>query len=77
MYTDIGLSAVLTIISHVLFILVSFRLLSALRFDKLLRPNHVGASRLLMLFIAIALGYTVSEFFLSFLTASGNLRYLL
>ncbi|WP_125702972.1 DUF1146 family protein [Lacticaseibacillus daqingensis] len=77
MYTNLGLTALLTLLSHVLFIGVSFHLLKALRFEQLLRPNHVAQSRMLMLFLAIALGYLVSEFFLSFLTASGNLRYLL
>ncbi|WP_125708078.1 DUF1146 family protein [Lacticaseibacillus porcinae] len=77
MYQSMGLSGFLTIVSHVLFIAISFRLLSAVRFDKFLRPNHVGASRLLLLFIAIAIGYNVSQFFLSVLSASANLPYLL
>ncbi|MCI1985396.1 MAG: DUF1146 family protein [Lactobacillus sp.] len=78
MYQSMGLSAALTLISHLLFILVAFRLLStSVRFDKLLRPNHVRESRLLMLFIAIGLGYLVSSFFLSVIEASRNLPYLL
>lgn len=77
MYTSMGLSSLLTLLSHLLFIAISFRLLTAVRFDKFLRPNHVGESRLLLLFIAIALGYLVSSFFLSVLDASRTLPYLL
>ncbi|MFD1485300.1 DUF1146 family protein [Lacticaseibacillus baoqingensis] len=78
MYQSMGLSAALTLISHVLFILISFRLLSTtVRFDQLLRPNHVRESRLLMLFLSIALGYLVSSFFLAAIQASRNLPYLL
>lgn len=77
MYQSMGLSGVLTIVSHLLFIVISFRLLTAVRFDKFLRPNHVGESRLLLLFVAITIGYNVSNFFISVLTASANLPYLL
>ncbi|WP_461215072.1 DUF1146 family protein [Lacticaseibacillus sp. GG6-2] len=77
MYQSMGLSAALTLVSHLVFIMISFRLLSAVRFDRFLRPNHVRESRLLMLFLAIGLGYLVSSFFLDVIQASKNLPYLL
>ncbi|WP_262314763.1 DUF1146 family protein [Lacticaseibacillus parakribbianus] len=77
MYGGLGITAAVTMLSHFVFILISFRLLTAVRFDKLLRPNHVRESQLLMVFVAIALGFAVSEFFLSLLGAARDLQYLL
>ncbi|KRO17617.1 hypothetical protein IV56_GL000097 [Lacticaseibacillus saniviri JCM 17471 = DSM 24301] len=76
MYRDLGFTALLTIASHFFFIATAFRMLRAVRFDQFLRPNHVNESRFLLLFIAIALGFGVSEFFLSLLEAARNLIYL-
>ncbi|WP_203663418.1 DUF1146 family protein [Lacticaseibacillus sp. 53-4] len=64
--TDLGITGAVTLVSHFVFIMITFRLLFALRFDKLL-----------MVFLAIAIGYNVSEFFLSLLTAAHSLTYLL
>ncbi|MFD1393896.1 DUF1146 family protein [Lacticaseibacillus jixianensis] len=75
--TDLGITGAVTLVSHFVFIMITFRLLFALRFDKLLKPNHVRDSQLLMIFLAIAIGYNVSEFFLSLLTAAHSLTYLL
>ncbi|KRK74131.1 DUF1146 family protein [Lacticaseibacillus nasuensis] len=77
MTQGLGLSGAVTLISHFVFIMISFRLLTAVRFDKFLRPNHVRESQLLMVFIAIALGYLVSEFFLSLISSARALPLLL
>lgn len=77
MTQGLGLSGAVTLVSHFVFIMISFRLLTAVRFDKFLRPNHVRESQLLMVFIAIALGYLVSEFFMSLIDAARALPYLI
>lgn len=77
MYRSLGLTAVLTLLSHFVFIMIAFRLMTALRFDRFLRPGHERESRLLLLFIAITLGFGVSEFVLSVVSSAANLHYLL
>ncbi|WP_056956569.1 DUF1146 family protein [Lacticaseibacillus pantheris] len=77
MDTSLGLSAAFTFMSHLVFIIMSWRLLIVLRFDKILKPNRVNESRLLLFFIAVALGYLVSSCFLSLVQAARNLFYLL
>ncbi|MCI1894529.1 MAG: DUF1146 family protein [Lactobacillus sp.] len=77
MATDLGITGALTLVSHFVFIMITFRLLFALRFDKLLKAGHERESQLLMIFLAIAIGYNVSEFFLSLITAAGSLQYLI
>lgn len=76
MLRDLGFNAVLTLLSHSFFILIAARLMRALRFDKLVKPNHERDSQLLFAFIAIGLGYLVSSFFLSLLSMTQNLPYL-
>jgi len=76
MYQGIGIDALLTIFSHFVFIIIAFRALQALRFDKLLKPNHVRESQVLLVLFAVALGFMTSQFFLSLVTAAKNLAYL-
>lgn len=77
MYTGLGINAALTLVSHLVFIVISFRLLFALRFDRLLKAHHERDGQLLMMFIAVGLGYLVSSFFLSIVAAAQNLPYLI
>ena len=66
----------LTIISHMLFIFLSFWAMKAMRIEKWIRMNPVSEARLLYFFLSIALGYTVSSFFLEFVEMSRNLGLL-
>lgn len=77
MVQGIGVTSLLTLISHFFFILITFRLLFAVRFDRLLKANHVRDGQLLIVFLAIAIGYNVSEFFISFMTSAINLPNIL
>ncbi|KRN29315.1 hypothetical protein IV38_GL000198 [Lactobacillus selangorensis] len=72
----LGLQALVTIISHLGFILLSFRGLQALRFDQILKKNHDFEGRLIIVFLAIAIGFTVSTFFLNIVDQSRNLLFL-
>lgn len=77
MTQGLGINAVLTLLSHFVFIMISFRIMTAVRFDRFLRPNHVWESQVLLIFVAITIGYNVSEFFLSLMTSALNLPYLI
>ncbi|MDP4162934.1 MAG: DUF1146 family protein [Bacillota bacterium] len=77
MMTDIGQQALLGIITHLVFIALSWWALQAIRMEKLLRANHVVQARVLYILLAIVLGSSVSHFFLDYLQWSRQLPYLL
>ncbi|MFD1464659.1 DUF1146 family protein [Lapidilactobacillus mulanensis] len=62
---SVNLQALFTIISHLFFVYLAYQTLSVVRFDVFFRERQEAKSRILKLFIAIALGYMVSSFLLS------------
>ncbi|MEH7483478.1 DUF1146 family protein [Neobacillus drentensis] len=73
MINDFGQIAVLSILSHLIFITISWWALQAIRLEKLLKPNHVFQARLLYILLAIFVGSSVSNFFLDYLQWSRQL----
>jgi uncharacterized integral membrane protein (TIGR02327 family) len=73
MITGIGSFALTSIISHLAFIALAWWALQAIQFEKLLRANHVLQARVLYILASIALGSTVSDFFLDYLQWSQQL----
>ncbi|WP_462411337.1 DUF1146 family protein [Neobacillus sp. Marseille-QA0830] len=77
MMDDFGQIALISILSHLVFIAISWWALQAIRLDKLLRPNHIAQARLLYILLAIVIGSTVSNFFLDYLQWSRQLPLIL
>ncbi|MEH7303710.1 DUF1146 family protein [Neobacillus drentensis] len=77
MISDFGQNAVLSILSHLVFITISWWALQAIRLDQLLKPNRVFQARLLYILLAIIIGSSVSNFFLDYLQWSQQLPLLL
>ena len=73
MIEDFGLQALISIFSHLVFIGLAWWALQSLKFDMLLRGNHVFQARVLYILLSIALGSTVSNFFLDYLLWSKQL----
>jgi uncharacterized integral membrane protein (TIGR02327 family) len=73
MVVEFGQQALISILSHLVFIGLAWWSLQALKFDVLLRANHVFQARLLYILLSIALGSTVSNFFLDYLLWSKQL----
>jgi len=73
MINDFGQIALVSILSHLVFIAISWWALQAIRLDKLLRPNHVFQAQLLYILLAIFIGSSVSNFFLDYLQWSKQL----
>ncbi len=71
-----GQQALLSIISHLLFIVITWWALQAIRIDALIKPNHVWQARVLLILLTIAIGTTVSNFFLDYLIFSQQLPLL-
>lgn len=75
-YNGNMITSLLGLLSHLLFIYLSHSLLiSVIDWSKLVRgtAENQGKIRLLILFLAIALGYIVSGFFLDILSMSRSL----
>ncbi|HWO78083.1 MAG TPA: DUF1146 family protein [Bacillus sp. (in: firmicutes)] len=77
MVTDFGQQALVSILSHLMFIGITWWALQALHFDKLLRANRVVQARLLYILLTVAIGSSVSNFFLDYLIWSQQLPLLL
>ncbi|MFD1671254.1 DUF1146 family protein [Agrilactobacillus yilanensis] len=73
----VGLQAVYTAFSHIFFIVLTFWAIRSLRFDALIKRDHVPQAQLILVFLAIAIGYNVSSFFLSLVEQAHNFIYLL
>lgn len=75
---DIGIGqlAVISIISHIIFIYLTWRVVVSINFDPLIRKDRVVEARILLLFITIVIGSGVSRFFLEILQWSRDLLYL-
>ncbi|WP_407370997.1 DUF1146 family protein [Carnobacterium sp.] len=72
----LGVQALITIVSHLFFVLLTFWALKGIRIEKLIKKNSIGQARVLYLFVSITIGYTVSSFFMDFLLTSQNLIFL-
>ncbi|WP_205619698.1 DUF1146 family protein [Gracilibacillus halophilus] len=68
--------AVISLLSHLIFIVITWQVLQSVNFDALFRKQKVIEARILIIFITIAIGTTVSNFFLDFLQWSQQLIYL-
>lgn len=73
----IGIQAAGMLISHIIFILLTFWALQAVRVEKIIRKYHVSQAKVLYLLVSIAIGYLVSTFFIEFILSSQNLIFLL
>ncbi|MDO1604991.1 DUF1146 family protein [Lactobacillus sp. YT155] len=73
---SIGLQGILTILSHLFFIWISFNALQSVDLNKFFKKGDPRKAQIVYLFLGIALGYTVSSFFISLITASQNLQFL-
>ena len=72
----IGQQALISIFSHIFFTGVSFYALRAVMFEKWIRKHNVLQAQILYIFLSIALGTTVSTFFLNISSWSRQLPYL-
>jgi uncharacterized integral membrane protein (TIGR02327 family) len=77
MVSNFGQQALLSLITHLVFIAIAWWALQAVRLDKLLKPNHVFQARLLYILLAIVIGSSVSNFFLDYYQWSNQLPLLL
>jgi uncharacterized integral membrane protein (TIGR02327 family) len=68
-----GYQALVSILSHLVFIALTWWTLQGVQIEKLLKPNRVVQARLFYILLTIAIGSTVSNFFLDYLSWSRQL----
>lgn len=71
------LQELIRLISHVFFVLVAFWSLQSLRTDTFLKKYHVPQARTLYVLLAIAIGYTASNFFIDFILSIQNVLFMI
>lgn len=74
---SVGIMAIVGVVSHIFFISVTWYVLQVIKIDPLVRKGREMEVKILMLFLTIAIGTTVSNFFLDILQWSQDLTYLL
>ncbi|EUJ18168.1 DUF1146 family protein [Listeria aquatica] len=67
MYNIVMEQPLTVILSHLIFIIITFWALQSINYEKFLRKNHVIQARLLFAILAIVIGYFLSSFFIDFL----------
>ncbi|WP_370871848.1 DUF1146 family protein [Alkalibacillus salilacus] len=77
MLMEQGIDALIGITSHIIFIIFAWKALEAINIQALFKKNKEIESKLLWILLSIALGTTVSNFFLDFINWSQRLPYLL
>ncbi|MCS1381307.1 DUF1146 family protein [Lysinibacillus sphaericus] len=75
-YEAVGQEALMGILSHLFFIAITFYALQAFMLEKLFKKNKVFQIQLIYILLSIAIGTTVSNFFLQVSSWSGKLPYL-
>ncbi|WP_417898653.1 DUF1146 family protein [Bacillus haimaensis] len=70
---DIGVQSLISILSHLLFISITWWALQSIHYEKWMKPNRVVQMRLLLILVTIAIGSAVSNFFLDYLFLSQRL----
>jgi uncharacterized integral membrane protein (TIGR02327 family) len=73
MISGFGHQALISIVSHLIFIAIAWWALQSLNFEKLIRGNHVFQARILFVLLSIVIGSIVSNFFLDYLLWSQQL----
>lgn len=73
----VGQLAMVSIISHMFFIYLTWRVVTAINFEPIIRRGRVMEAKILLFFITIVIGSGVSRFFLDILQWSQDLIYLL
>lgn len=73
---SIGQTALFSIISHLFFIYITWRVILSINFDGVILKGHVTEAKILIVFIAIVIGTGVSRFVLDLVQWSKDLLYL-
>ena len=71
--SEFGIQSIFNILSHFLFIYLSFWALQSLRLDKLFKKGYGVQIQVLYFLLATVIGYTTSSFFLDIIQLVKNI----
>ncbi|MGI2748485.1 DUF1146 family protein [Bacillus cytotoxicus] len=72
----LGQKALIAMVSHLLFITITWWALQGIHIERLMKSGKVLQIRILLILVTIAIGTSVSNFFLDYLGYSKSLTYL-
>lgn len=72
----IGYTALVSIISHIIFIYITWTAMQGINFEFFVRKDKIKEARILIVFIAIVIGSGVSHFVLDLIRWCQDLIYL-
>jgi len=72
----IGYTALVSIISHIIFIYITWTAMQGINFEFFVRKDKVKEARVLIIFVAIVIGSGVSHFVLDIIMWCQDLIYL-
>ncbi|ABS23998.1 DUF1146 family protein [Bacillus cytotoxicus] len=72
----LGQQALIAMVSHLLFITITWWALQGIHIERLMKSGKVLQIRILLILVTIAIGTSVSNFFLDYLGYSKSLTYL-
>lgn len=70
---QLGVHAIISIVIYLISIGLSFQAIKNLKIEKFVRKGRIFETQILFIFIAIALGYLVASFVISFIDTSMQL----
>lgn len=73
---QLGIHAIINIIIYLISIGFSFQAVKALKIEKFIRKGRIFETQILLIFLAIALGYLVASFVINFIDTSMQLSNL-
>ncbi|MFS0561672.1 DUF1146 family protein [Terribacillus sp. 179-K 1B1 HS] len=76
MFAVLGQDALLGIASHVAFMAITWRILMGVNVDALIKKGKVFEARMLIIFLTIVIGTSVSNAFLQLVSWTKQLHYL-
>lgn len=76
MLQGLGIQALVNICSHIIFIILTWHALQAIRFDEIFKKSRVFEARLVMMLLTITIGSTVSHFFIDLINWTQQIIYL-
>ncbi|MGO2722295.1 MAG: DUF1146 family protein [Lactobacillus sp.] len=69
----VGINAVMELLIYLIFIGVSFQAVKYLDISRFMKTDHIYASQVLLLLLAIGLGFVVGSFFIMLINTSREL----
>ncbi|CQR46171.1 hypothetical protein BN1058_00421 [Paraliobacillus sp. PM-2] len=73
---ELAKQALISMISHIIFIIITWQIIQSVRLDPIFKKMRTFEAKLLIIFVTIAIGTTVSNFFLDLLNWTNQITYL-